>query len=507
MGVENLSERQSEKEKEPLLDFELEDGTKVIFSEWDSFNPQGSKETLPIPDSIAGILNQRYIAQERAHNARENYVFENTVEEEEWEAKIFKLVEDFLKGEGINIARNFGVNKLDSLEPKQLFGLSLGVVRKLTKYNDFELHEASKEKVGDQREFLTYSDQCTAMEILEQGLENLDNPNWIGNGACRTFASTVKTVFSALKARQSPAGTVKNSYCLYEMGFDYSATSPFRTDDNPHAWNVFLNVDNPKEIQFSFPDITWANFNEEDGRVDDFDYTLPRAEPIAFELARAGKITEKSLMKVMEFYGEFLSKELVERVVFRERVDEKINLKPNQLDEFFKEYDGSKLIFKVENYEQLRKGSLFLSLPKKLKKKLADLLEEREDYNFQRSHFLSRALTLVIQNDYYGPIPESLISQINKIPGQQWENKYLETLWKLSKHNQNINIGEIMDSYVDRYSLFVGGKLHNPVERLVFKDDELQMVVYEKIRSRNGFENYSTWPGLKERLAELLNKE
>jgi hypothetical protein len=111
-----------------------------------------------------------------------------------------------------------------------------------------------------------------------------------------------------------------------------------------------------------------------------------------------------------------------------------------------------------------------------------------------------------MENDYYGLIPENLISQINKIPGQQWENKYLEALWKLSKHNQNINIREILDSYIDRYSLFAGGKLHNPVERLVFKDDELQIMVYEKIRSRNGFEYYSTWPGLRERLAGLINK-
>jgi len=211
-------------------------------------------------------------------------------------------------------------------------------------------------------------------------------------------------------------------------------------------------------------------------------------------------------MKIMDFYGEFISKELVERVVARERVDEKLSLKPSQLDEFFDEYDESRLIYKAENYEQLRKSPAFLSLPKKLKTKLADLLEEREDYSFQRCHFLSRSLTLIMQNDYYGSIPENLISQINKVPGQQWENKYLEAIWKLSKYNQGINIREILDSYIDRYSLFAGGKLHNPVERLVFKDDELQMMVYEKIRSRSGFEYYSTWPGLRERLAGLINK-
>ncbi|MFA6393479.1 MAG: hypothetical protein WCW25_01200 [Patescibacteria group bacterium] len=507
MSIEGLREQSSERERGPLLDLELKDGTRIVFSEWENFNPQGSKETFFIPEEINRILNKRFIKQEKDWGSRQNYVFENTIEKKGWEDELYDFVRNFLNNKGKNIADAYAVDKLDGLSPRQLFGLSLGIVSKLTKYNDFEVYDSPRDLDNGQTILASQTDDSTALEVLRKGLENCENPDWIGTGVCRTFASSVKAVFNAIKACQSEDGAVKNSYCLYEVGTDYDVHLPARSEDELlHSWNLFLNIDNEQRVQICVPDVTWGTFDEKTGKAVDFDNTLPRIEPIVFELMEEEQATSDNLIKVIEYYGELLKKMLVERVVLKNAVEEKLDFKPGQIKEFFEDYDESKLIYKAENYEQLKKSPPFLSLPKKLKTKLTDLLEECEDYNFQRSHFLGRALTLVIQNNYYGPIPEGLISQINKIPGQLWENKYLEALWKLAKYNQDINISVILDSYIDRYSLFVSGKLHNPVDRLIFKDDELQTMVYEKIKNRQGFGYYSTWPGMKERLGRLLKK-
>jgi hypothetical protein len=157
-----------------------------------------------------------------------------------------------------------GIEHLDALTPKQAIDLATRIVIDLTKYKWSDTKDV-KSDVSLKPE-KTGADKSTVQQLLQEGLNRRNDPNWEGNGICRNFASSVKAVFEALKASQTRFSQLRDTYVLYEGGMDEFAPkrqkkNVMEMDRTGHAWNTFVTVSREGAANATIIDATWAKRN------------------------------------------------------------------------------------------------------------------------------------------------------------------------------------------------------------------------------------------------------
>ena len=296
-------EDHSELTKNPILELNIDDSTKLAFSDFKAFDPKvaPTNKRVPVPESFRRSL----ITSEKYH-ATENKTYQKTKENLNWQSEIYSFIEDYLKKEGSGFLETYGIKNLKTLSPKQAMLLSTAIVTGLTKYNHGET-SAERSKNGEL--VPTKSDQSSVLGLLEDGRENIGNSDWEGNGVCRNFAAMVKAVFESLKANQTEFSMLTNTYALYERGSQ--EFRPKRGEEgvttlgpvDGHAWNTFVTISHDGSVNATIGDVTWARQSLETHELENIDYTLTRMEPVVYEFAY--KFTNEQsdeLRKVLEYY-------------------------------------------------------------------------------------------------------------------------------------------------------------------------------------------------------------
>ena len=243
----------AEKLRGDVLDLNI-NGERLSFTTLEHFDPLVARTTDSIePSPIAEkLLHYNDKASER--------LLETTFGEKDWDKKMFTLINDLAKAQPIaDLIEREQIRDYRELTPRQAILLTTHLVTLFTKYDERkELPEGE-----------TDADRQTAMEILKNGWQNYNNPEWQGNGMCRHFASATKAVFESLKISQKQPSQLNNTYCVLRTSKDGSEYRGYRDDDDykelhqgGHAWNDFvqLSIDGQSAQMMSI-DVTAAEYD------------------------------------------------------------------------------------------------------------------------------------------------------------------------------------------------------------------------------------------------------
>jgi len=256
-------------ETKPIVRFNVNESS-VSFTELGHYAPRvaPSLEAYAIPGYLEKVLKDDTSGSD---------TYKHTVEQVGWEQKLYTQVGEYVAHNDAiaELAKDLDVVSLSSLTPEQAVKLSLGIVQSVSKYTWNE--EGGKRVAGGKRE-----DELTTMELLAEGVSELDNPNWNGNGVCRNVASNVKAVFEALKANQNDLSMLHNTYAVFESNSEgYGArkrddASKVSINGGGHAWNTFVTIGKKGESSITTVDATWAMGRNNDGSLKEPDYTSER---------------------------------------------------------------------------------------------------------------------------------------------------------------------------------------------------------------------------------------
>lgn len=280
--------------KKTLFEIQTSENEKIAFSHLDFFNPQvtPSEETHELPASIEKYLLEGKMGISSAPT------YQRTIKEHGWERELYSFISSYLEKEGVAMAKELGVERLESLTPKQAIELATQIVIDLTKYYKGKEKDAKN----------TRADQSTALQLLKEGRIKKNDPEWGGNGVCRNSASMVKAVFEALKANQTKFSQLYNTYCFFEGS--HTAYAPKRRKDSSpigHAWNTFVTISKGGVANAVVVDVTWGKRNLETKKVEGLDYTLTRMEPTVNAVGRKLQETapdkEEQLNHILLFYA------------------------------------------------------------------------------------------------------------------------------------------------------------------------------------------------------------
>ncbi len=424
----------------PIMEIQLASDEKIAFSEFSGFNPDvaPSKTTHKIPESILNYMTKNGRLDGSGKSAD---TYQHTIEEEGWETKLFSFLTSYLQNYGTETATELGIENLDSLTPKQAVELSTQIVIDLTKYKHSDVVDVIEPQLGklNKKNLKTEADKSTALQLLQEGLNNnlYSNPEWEGNGICRNFAGVVKAVFEALKANQTQFSRLNNTYCLYESGHEYDMKkkqlSDYSSLESGHAWNTFITVSKEGTANASIVDATWAERNLETKQIERFDFTLDRMEPLVFAA------------------GEGLSSD-----------------NPNKLED----------LKRILSYYLMAIESPPDKSPR------LDRLNAEE-------FLASRALDLMRLQGVPEELPPVLIEKLSKYYQQMHIDKLysteIETLYKVSQKYPDLNIENILSSYIER-------RLHSPSlikgRSFLVDDNDLQAIIFDRIKSDKTFDDY-----------------
>lgn len=285
-----LQSRENEEKlmQKPLLEVQTGENEKIAFFQLDAFNPRvaPSKQPHEIPDSIKTYLMSKGRLDGTEPSAS---TYQETIKEKDWKQKLFSFVSSYLEKDGAETLKELGIEHLDALTPKQAIDLATRIVIDLTKYKWSDTKEAKgdislkPEKSG--------ADKNTVQQLLQEGLNRRNDPDWEGNGVCRNFASLVKAVFEALKANQTRFSQLHDTYALYERGMDEFAPkrqkeNVMEMDRTGHAWNTFVTVSREGAANATIIDATWAKRNLDTKGVEGLDHTLLRMEPVVYAVGQ-----------------------------------------------------------------------------------------------------------------------------------------------------------------------------------------------------------------------------
>ena len=402
----------------PLLELRLNKEDVVSISDFDGFDPEVAP-TDKVYDLPAAV--EKHILSK--DSTLGSHTYQKTIEEEDWETKLFSFITSYLEDRGSRVLEQLGIEEMDTLTPKQATGLANRIVLDLTKYKHSDAGKMEKNK----------SDKKTAVELLQEGLDNIDNRNeWEGNGVCRNFASMVKAVFEALKANQTKFSKLKNSYCTFSTGQEYRSKRQkedvVSLRESGHAWNTFLTVTS-KGADATISDVTWGKVDLETGEIKGIDYTFNRMEPIVKGLSR-----------------------------------EMTDLAPNQ----------SKQLNQILSYYLLRFERPGWSGGH------ATVEEEKQCIAAQAIEFIGAH-----QGDL--DVPPELVKIFNdefERLGNEISQSELDVLWSLSKRHQGLSVQRFLENYLQKGALSVGAYQERA---FIFNNDQLQRAVYEKIKENKYF--------------------
>ncbi|MEZ0287294.1 MAG: hypothetical protein ACAH35_05660 [Candidatus Paceibacterota bacterium] len=301
----NVEIRESLNTRE-LLNIRLDDTSSIAFSAFDGFDPNvaPTDQVYEIPESLQRVMyrDEKGIGipqrEQYEMNLNATGTFRETTKDKEWKRSLFRFIRGYMAHSNPELGEQLGITDIRRLTPRQAIELSNEIVLSLTKYNRSYMGKNGDENVNH----ASPADKSHVLDILAEGLENKDNPDWQGNGVCRNFATSVFCCFEALKEWQHEVSSLHNTYCLYETGSHYA---PGMEDETvSHAWNTFFTVMHDGSAGMVSTDVTWAKQDLETRRMQDFDYILTRMEPYARFIGREfdGGAGEDGMKKVLEYY-------------------------------------------------------------------------------------------------------------------------------------------------------------------------------------------------------------
>lgn len=301
--------------RRPLLEIDASPGEKLVMSGLDAFNPRSAptEKVHPITPFIQDVLIEKHKPG--------SFTYENTLNEQGWEKDLFQFADKYISKQKPEWLEELEVERMDSLTPKQAIELSMRVVTALTKYkmSDVGMSGGSTE-----------ADKGTALELLQGGQKNIDNPDWQGNGICRNFSDTVMAVFESLKASQSRYSRLRNTYCIdqsasegkiYRPSLKPGRSVPYSRAGRiikGHAWNAFFTVSAEGGVDTTIIDATWGRQNLETGQIENIDYTLERMEPLVVKqlvrvMSEESEESKVMLEKITKYYALLAKKELLSK--------------------------------------------------------------------------------------------------------------------------------------------------------------------------------------------------
>jgi len=446
-----LSQRENEEKltQKPLLEIQINENEKIAFSDINSFNPRiaPSKKLHEIPASIEQyLLNKEKLTADVDHGAS---TYQETIKEKGWETKLFSFVSSYLKKEGAEIAKELKIENLDALTPKQAVELATQIVVDLTKYKESDAQEQKERKLNEKPE-KTKADQNTVLHLLQEGLNKQNDPEWEGNGVCRNFASSVKAVFEAIKMNQTKFNHLQDTYCLYESGAETFAPKRVRKNvlelsKTGHAWNTFVTISKKGAADAIIIDTTWAKRNLETKKIEGLDYTLTRMEPVVHAIGQ-------------ELQGNTPDKE-----------------------------------------EQLKHIMSFYTLKMEKTGDTGGFVSPEEEKQF----YATRALELMTRQGVPQGLPKPFVEAIGreylKI-ADDTDKTEIETIYKISQSNPDLDFRNIFRNYLKDKQL---SDYH--ADSLIFRDDDLQKIVFEEIKPHKDFYNFlKESPKFRVRMRECL---
>jgi hypothetical protein len=301
------------------------------------------------------------------------------------------------------------------------------------------------------------ADNLTALELLREGEANKNNPNWKGNGVCRNFACLVKSVFESLKDNQTKFNRLRNTYCLYDCGMQ-DRYAPKREGGYPleknfegeagHAWNIFVSISKDGSSNASIVDATWAKRNLETKEIEGLDRTLTRMESFVYkmgeDLVEDDPKKENIMRHVLAFYMTAIK-----------------NPGPESRFSTAKEMSA---FYSTRAFDLIRKKGV----PSNLPKELVEVLGE----GFLNIH-----------------------EKIDPIE--------MNTIYKVFKDDvQSPLFKTILKNYLEK-------KTVSDYDRraFIFKDNDLQKIIFEEIKSHKDFDNLFKKSGeFRARVREVLPK-
>jgi hypothetical protein len=430
-----LQQRESEEKltQKPLLEIQTSENEKIAFSDLDSFNPQiaPSEKAHEIPASIEKYL----LGKEKLAGTEPGAsTYQETTKERNWERKLYSFVSSYLEKDGVETAKQLRIEHLESLTPKQAIELATQIVIDLTKYKQSDTKKQRADLVVKPKK--TKADKSTVLQLLREGQLRRNDTDWEGNGVCRNFASSVKAVFEALKANQTRFSQLRDTYCVYEGGAETFAPkrgkkNVFEMNKTGHAWNTFVTVSKEGAANAVIVDATWAKRNLETKKIEGLDYTLTRMEPVV-----------------------------------------------NAIGQKFQESTPDK-------EEQLKHILSFYMLKMEKPGDTGGFVSPEEEKQF----YATRALELIMRQGVPQELPKPFVEAI----GQEYlkiadgaDISEIETIYKISQSNPDLDFRNIFENYLKDKKL----SNYYDARALIFRDDNLQRVVFEELKFRKDFNNF-----------------
>jgi len=243
--------------------------------------------------------------RERQDAMKNFWTLKVTYDSPEWKQQTWEFLQDYLEQEGSDIVKGLEIENTRRLSPSQAIRLTTKIVARLMRY-DYVSLETEENKTGNTRE-----DNLSALELLQEGRSMKSNADWEGNGVCRNYAAVESTVFESPKGQQEPGSHLEQMEVVVVVGTEHLPKSIEKvvTENETHAWNVFLLTPQQGEVHLSIIDPTWTA-TEESHRDDPgrkTDYTFERMEGVIYSLGKAISETEpESWGAITGFYGSMI---------------------------------------------------------------------------------------------------------------------------------------------------------------------------------------------------------
>jgi hypothetical protein len=295
----------------PIIRIRMKEDVSVDFTELVHYSPQIAPTTEPysIPDHLKDAL---------ADSTYGMKTYKETVAQEGWEIQLTDIVSGYLVGNeyGQQLKKQLKIADLQSLTPEQAVKLSLSLVQNISKY--------SRDEQGNPDG--KFADGMPATQLLKEGIDNKSDKSWRGSGVCRNIASNTKAVFEALKATQGEYSMLKNTYAVFEAGYDGEGYDDKREDTDEgflntklapksepgHAWLKFVTVDSKGSANIAIVDPTWALEKDASTALQHMDYTLPRMAKLAGDFFASSEHKKENIAHLSYYYDRLVQKSLTD---------------------------------------------------------------------------------------------------------------------------------------------------------------------------------------------------
>ncbi|MDQ5889707.1 MAG: hypothetical protein QG609_200 [Patescibacteria group bacterium] len=465
--------------QKPLLEVQTGENEKIAFSQLNAFNPRiaPSEQSHEIPESIKTYLMGKGRLDGTDPGAS---TYQETIKDKDWERKLFAFISSYLEKDDVETLKELGIEHIDALTPKQGVELATRIVIDLTKYKWSDVGEDNDISPLELKK--TGADKNTVQQLLQEGLSRRNDPSWEGNGVCRNFASSVKAVFEALKVNQTRFSRLRDTYALYERGMDEFA--PKREKKNQidlkrrtgHAWNTFVTISQEGGANATIIDATWAKRNLDTKEVEGLDHTLLRMEPVVHAIGQNLTETtpnrEEQLDHLLSYYALKIegSNQPTPEVLPIDKLDEKekVYFKDVAVKNFSEKYD----LTNVSEDQLIALGQRFIA-------------EQEQEKEREKEFFVTRAVELMRKQGVPKELPKVLAEAIGqeyqKIAGDA-DKTEIETIYKIYQSSPSVDFSSVLRSYLK------GKPLSNyHAESLIFSDDNLQMKVFDQIKSHEDY--------------------